>query len=165
MFQSNSRYGNDLGIDHTKTYLSESDSDEEEDIAKSSTKVSDLRNLFLEKFNVDDTSATSYSTQPSLSSSRKISQDSKTTVTEFNHNVNTTFSNTSSNMYLTQMPTAVLPIFPRSSPQTSQKNVNRVTNPGSPKNFKPREEPPSSNGNSRSDIIAKGKPSTARTLN
>ena len=135
LFQSNSRYGNDLVIDHTKTYLSESDSDEEEDIAKSSTKVSDLRNLFLEKFNVDDTSTTSYSTESSFSSSRKFSKESKTTVTKFSshiststhtttvtrtkkdHNSNTTFPKASSNINLTQTPTAVLPIFPRSSPQ------------------------------------------------
>ena len=153
-FQTNSRYGSDLGIDHTKTYLSESDSNEEEDIAMSSTNVSDLRNLFLEKFNVDDTSSTSYISKPSRTTAVTCRKD---------HNSNTTFSNASSNINLTQMPTPVLPIFPRSSPQTSPKNGNRVTTTGSPKYFKPRKEPPSSNGDSRSDIIPKTKPSIART--
>ena len=159
-----------MGINPTKTYLSESDSDEEEDIPKNSKKVSDLRNLFLEKFNSDDTSTTSYSTQTSVSSSREYRKDSKSSVTKFTTHISTstrttTFTSRQDHNFNThfQTPTAVLPVIPPSSPQTSPKNVNRKINPGSPKEFKPRKEPPSSNGNSRADIIAKRKQSTART--
>ena len=126
--------------------------------------------MFLEKFNSDDTSTTSYSTQTSVSSSQKFRKDSKTTVTRFTSHISTSSRTTTvtsktdrnfNNNF--QTPTAVLPIIPRSSSQTSPKNLNRGTTPGSPKEFKPRKVPPTSNGNSRSDIIAKRKQSTART--
>ena len=171
----------DTGLDFTKKEYdkSESESDDEDETSQPFSKVSDLRSRFLENFeNFENKSSTSYSTQSSVVSSRKISKDSKSTVTTIktqyhvssrtissstnkDQNFNTTYSNKAHHFtqHNVQQPTAVLPVFPRPSPQTSPKPINKGASPDSPKEFKPRKEPPSSNGNSRSEIIAKRKAS------
>ena len=166
---------------------SESESDGEDDTSQSVSKVSDLRNRFLENVNFENKSNVSYSTQSSVSSSRLLNFEekinasgSKTTIrtikTQYSvsshssnssttarlqrqadidsytdQNSNTSYSKTTHKFtHRFQTPTAVLPILPQSSPKTPNKGAI----PGSPKEFKPKKETPTSPRGGRSDIIA-----------